>query len=130
MLMTLAGAPWIRFRPSVSQPESEGGEFLFAGRGRDIAVINQDFLFGADGEKLEGRRTSAEWGEGRINAAFHFHFQLYSCLPVGVGMSEGGGGLLGDYYTPHYEAPLGIEWHGESEREASSACAHAAFCLR
>ena len=29
-------------------------------------------------------------------------------------MSEGGG-LLGDYYTPHYEAPLGIEWHGESE---------------
>ena len=32
-------------------------------------------------------------------------------------MSEGGG-LLGDYYTPHYEAPLGIEWHGESEREA------------
>ena len=37
-----------------------------------------------------------------------------------VGMSEGGG-LLGDYYTPHYEAPLGIEWHGERGREGSSA---------
>ena len=35
-------------------------------------------------------------------------------------MSEGGG-LLGDYYTPHYEAPLGIEWHGERAREGGQA---------
>ena len=107
MLMTLAGAPI----PAIRQSGVGRKGSSYSEGGRDIAVINQDFLFGADGEKLERRRTSTVWRErtqGRINAAFHFHFQLYSCLPVGVGMSEGGG-LLGDYYTPHYEAPLGIE---------------------
>ena len=74
MLMTLPGCdpghPSVRSRKEGSS-YSEGG--------RNIAVINQDFLFGADGEKLERRRTRGR--EGRINAAFHLHFQLYSCLP-------------------------------------------------
>ena len=81
MLMTLAGAPI----PAIRQSGVGGKEgSSYSEGGRDIAVINQDFLFGADGEKLERRRTSTEWRErtqGRINASFHFHFQLYSCLP-------------------------------------------------
>ena len=75
----------------------------------------------------------AERREGRINAAFHFHFQLYSCLPFlprselsRVGMSEGGG-LLGDYYTPHYEAPFGNRMAAARRGEKAL---RAAFYLR
>ena len=57
MLMTLAPIPAIR--QSVGVGRREGSSYTEGGR--DIAVINQDFLFGVasvvDGEKLERRRA-------------------------------------------------------------------------
>ena len=59
MLMTLAGAPIPAIRQS-----GVGRKGVLTRRegGRNIAVINQDFLFGADGEKLERRRTIGREG--------------------------------------------------------------------